>query len=570
MQRRTDETYDAVVVGSGAGGGMAAYVLAQSGLRVLMLEAGRHYDPATETPMFRNHADAPLRAAPTPDKPFGYFDATVDGGWSVPGEPYTVAPGSRFNWWRARMLGGRTNHWSCVSLRFGPYDFEQHTRHGVGVNWPIAYADLAPYYDRVERLIGVFGAAEGIENSPDSPPGVLLPPPAPRAGELFAQMVFGQRFGIPVVPSHGAILTRALNGRAACLNATPCLWGCAVGAKFQSPTVLLPPALDTGALEIRTDAMACEVTLDARGLASGLVYIDKHSGAQIAVRARSVVLAASACETARLLLHSKSAAFPQGLANGSGQVGRNLTDTVSTSVIGQVPALAALPVVNEDATSIGHVYAPWWGLREQARGRLSFPTAYFASITTGRLMPWFSDSFVNAPGRPLVYGPALRPRVRESYASTISLASRGGMIPNAGSYCELDPDTKDRWGLPVLRFHWRWGEHELAQASHANRFFQDVIAAMGGTVIAGAASAGKVPISEGGENIHEVGTTRMGDDPARAVLTPWGHAWDVRNLYVADGGAFASHPDKNPTLTILALAWRASEHLATSLRRRDF
>src|SRR6185312_9668254 len=187
------QEYDVIIVGSGAGGGIATHVLTQRGLRVLLLEAGRYYAPRSETPMFQVDADAPLNAAPTPDKPDGFYSATVDGGFEVPGEPYTTATGTDLSWWRARMLGGRTNHWGRVTLRYGPYDFRTYSRHRLGVDWPIGYDDLAPYYDRVEKLIGVFGEAEGIENSPDSPPGILLPPPPLRPHELWTQMVLERR-----------------------------------------------------------------------------------------------------------------------------------------------------------------------------------------------------------------------------------------------------------------------------------------------------------------------------------------------------------------------------------------
>ena len=180
------KSYDVIVVGSGAAGGQTAYTLAMEGAKVLMLEAGRNYDYVTETPMFQASHDAPLRGAATPDKPFGFYDATIDGGWAVPGEPYSSAstePGREFKWWRARMLGGRTNHWGRISLRNGPYDFKPRTRDGLGFDWPIEYKDIAPYYDKVEMLIGVYGSNEGLENTPDSPEGCLLPPPAARVGE---------------------------------------------------------------------------------------------------------------------------------------------------------------------------------------------------------------------------------------------------------------------------------------------------------------------------------------------------------------------------------------------------
>ena len=184
---KSQPEYDVVIVGSGAAGGMSAYALSCAGVRVLMLEAGRDYDPVTETPMFETPEDAPLRASSTPDKPFGYFDATVDGGWQVPGEPYSSADDTDFLWWRSRMLGGRTNHWGRISLRMGEYDFKPYSRDGLGADWPMTYADMAPYYDKTEALIGVYGSNEGLENTPNSSPGVLLKAPAPRADELLTK-----------------------------------------------------------------------------------------------------------------------------------------------------------------------------------------------------------------------------------------------------------------------------------------------------------------------------------------------------------------------------------------------
>src|SRR5205807_2901361 len=207
--------YDVIVVGSGAAGGQSAYALSMEGAKVLMLEAGRRYIPATETPMFQTPDLAPLRGVSTPHKPFGFYDATVDGGWEVPGEPYVRASeerSSRFEWWRARMLGGRTNHWGRISLRNGPYDFKPRSRDGRGFDWPIGYEDVAPYYDKVELLIGVYGSNEGLENTPNSPPGCLLPPPKPLVSDLLiAQRA--RRLGVPVIAGHRAVLTQPLDFR---------------------------------------------------------------------------------------------------------------------------------------------------------------------------------------------------------------------------------------------------------------------------------------------------------------------------------------------------------------------
>ena len=255
---KSQPEYDVAIVGSGAGGGQMAYTLSLAGLKCVILEAGRDYDPVKETPMFQRPDQAPLGGSPTPDKQFfGYFDATIDGGWEVPGEPYTQASAKKeeqFMWWRTRMLGGRTNHWGRISLRMGPYDFKPKSRDGLGLDWPLDYKDLESWYDKTEALVGVFGSNEGLENTPDSLNGSLQPPPHPRAHEMLVRK-HAKGLGIPVIPSHMAILTKPLNNRAACFYATPCGRGCSIKTNFQSTTVLLPPAVETGNLDVITDAM---------------------------------------------------------------------------------------------------------------------------------------------------------------------------------------------------------------------------------------------------------------------------------------------------------------------------
>ncbi|MFV1986720.1 MAG: GMC oxidoreductase [Gemmatimonadota bacterium] len=571
---------------------MAAYVLACHGVRVLMLEAGRHYDPVSETPMFQRPIDAPLRGAGTVDKPFGFYDATVDGGWRVPGEPYTNADGVNFMWWRSRMLGGRTNHWGRISLRMGEYDFKPRTRDGLGFDWPMTYDDLAPWYDKTEALVGVYGSNEGLENTPGSSDGILQPPPAPRAYELLTRKTCDP-LGIPVIPAHLAILTRtqdadrlsrflwpdnelarrvtreSMASRAACFWATPCGRGCSIKANFQSPTVCLPPALATGNLTIVTDAMVREVTVDARGRATGVHYIDKPSRSDRRAEAGVVVLAASACESARILLNSTSPLFPDGLANGSGLVGKYLMDTVGAGVYSQIPALENLPRHAEEGASAMHLYMPWWLYGEQQDGRLDFARGYHVEFGGGQRMPGYGafnglESLTKG-----AYGRRFKEECRRYYGSFLFFDGRGEMIPNEDSYCEIDDDTVDQWGIPVLKFHWKWSDHELNQARHMQQTFAGIVEAMGGRVLSTVQTDGARAIAAPGQIIHEVGAVRMGADADSSVLNQYGQSWEVSNLFVMDGGPFVSNADKNPTLSIMAIAWRSSEYLVEQLRRRS-
>jgi choline dehydrogenase-like flavoprotein len=588
-------SYDVIVVGSGAAGGQSVYTLCMDGAKVLMLEAGRNYSPEIETPMFRTPDLAPLGAVGTPDKPFGFFDATVDGGWSVPGEPYVRASeedAGRFEWWRARMLGGRTNHWGRIALRNGPYDFKPYSRDGLGFDWPIAYEDVAPYYDKVELLIGVYGSNEGLENTPNSSPGCLLPPPKRLVSDYLVQQR-AKRLGIPVIPGHRAVLTQPLDfkhsparlhpgnpkaqeilaadmrKRSTCLWATPCGTGCSVRANYQSTTVHLPPALASGNLDITTDAMVYEVTLGRDGRANGVNFIDRTSGKQRHAAARVVILAASACESVRILLNTKNAQFPNGLANSSGKVGRYLMDTVGSSVSGQIPLLENLPPLNEDAADGHQLYVPWWLYQDQHAGKLKFARGYHIEFGGGKRMPGHGTASGLESLTGGSYGAKFKQDVRRYYGSFVGFDGRGEMIPNDHSYCEIDPKVKDKWGIPVLRFHWQWSEHELGQAAHMQKTFGDIIEAMGGKTRRPVQTDGAKAIAPGGSIIHEVGGTIMGSDSKTSVTNSWCQTWDVDNLFVTDGAVFASNADKNPTLTIMALAWRAADHILERMRRKE-
>ena len=553
------KVYDVCIVGSGAGGGMAAKVLCDAGAEVVVLEAGPDWVAAKDSAMFKWPYDSPRRGAPTHYKPFGEFVASI-GGWEVEGEPYVAAPGQEFKWWRSRMLGGRTNHYGRVSLRFGPDDFRGRERDGLGDDWPIRYADLAPYYDKVDELIGIFGSQEGLPNDPD---GKFQPAPKPRCVDLLVKQGC-ERVGITCIPARMAILTKPLNGRAACHYCGQCGRGCSTDSNFSSPPVLLRPALLTGRLTIVTGAMAREVTSDNEGRATGVSYVRTKDGVEQRVRAKIVVLAASACETARLLLNSRSVRHQNGLANSSGAVGRYLTDSTGTYVRAWFPQLMDGIPHNEDGANGIHMYMPWW----LDNRKLDFPRGYHIQFYGGRGMPMFGAmnniSKWNGGG----YGKSLKDDYRKFYGSVIAFQGLGEMIPNKDSYCEIAPQVVDKWGIPALRFHFKWSGHELRQIRHFHETCRDLVDKMGGMPLDPMpGEAEGYGITVGGEMIHEVGTTRMGASAKTSVLNANCQAHDVPNLFVADGGPFVSNADKNPTWTILALAWRTSEYIAEERRK---
>src|SRR3954468_15075404 len=355
-----EKVYDVCVVGSGAAGGMAAKVLTEGGLDVVMLEAGPLLNPARDYTEHLWPYQLPHRGAGIAGRGFnraGSHELDVAHiAEEIEGEPYSNAPGSAFRWTRGRILGGRTNHWNCVALRFSEHDLRTRSLSGYGEDWPVRYQELAPYYDRVESLIGVYGSREGIPSAPD---GIFLPPPAPRCSDRLIQRGC-EKLRIPCIAGRAAILTKPHQGRVPCHYCAQCTQGCRTASSFSSSQVLIPPALQTGRLRILPLAMARQVLVDGTGRACGVSYIDKATRTEQRMRSRMVWLGASACESARLLLNSRSAQFPDGLANSSGAVGRYLMESVATTVTGSFPELARIPPHNHDGTGSVHVYIPWW------------------------------------------------------------------------------------------------------------------------------------------------------------------------------------------------------------------
>ncbi len=567
MQIISPKIYDVAIVGSGAGGGMTAHVLTQAGADVVMLEAGQLWDANEDGDMFAWSYDSPRRGASSREKPFGEFDGCI-GGWDIDGEPYTRAAGTEWDWFRARMLGGRTNHWGRISLRFGPDDFRGRSLDGLGDDWPITYDDLAPYYDRLDDLVGIFGNRDGFHNEPD---GNFLPPPKPRVHELLV-MQGAKKIGIPVLANRLSILTRAHNGRPACHYCSQCGRGCSTNSNFSSPSVFINPAQLTGNLEVIPHAMVREVTTDTEGKATGVSYVNTQDLQEYQVRARVVVLAASACSTARIMLNSKSPRHPNGLGNSSDVIGRYLMDTTGASIVGFFPQLMNRPAYNEDGVGGAHVYIPWFGYNE----RRDFARGYHFEVWGGRGQPsygfgggihnlngLFSETNTTARERGGGgYGLALKEDYRQFFGAIGGFSIRGEMVARRENHCDIDPTVVDKYGIPVLRFNVRWSDQEYNQVQHGQLKARELIEAMGGEVLSRMPTREEgYGINKPGRIIHEVGTVRMGDDPRTSALNSHCQSHDVPNVFVADAAPFVSQAHKNTTWTLMALAWRTADHI---------
>ena len=566
----TPETYDVIVVGSGAGGGMASKILAESGLNVAVVEAGPMFDPTNDDQrtQLRWPWESPRRGASSV-RPFGDFDSAY-GGWEIDGEPYTRKDGTEFDWFRSRMVGGRTNHWGRISLRFGPKDFKRKDIDGLGSNWPIGYEDVAPYYDKVDKLIGVFGTKE---NFPNEPNGYFLPPPKPRLHELY-YIKGARKAKIPAIPSRLSILTKKINNeRGVCFYCRQCSRACMAYADFSAGTCLIFPTQKAGkSIKIFTNAMVREVLTNDEGKATGVSYINREDRKEYSIRGKIVVMAASACSSARILLNSKSSQFSNGLGNGSGLIGKYLHDSTGASRSAIVPAMFNRKLYNEDGVGGMHVYTPWW----LDNKKLDFPRGYHLEVWGGMGMPSYGFGF-NASdlneqfgGTVGGYGTKLREDVKKYYGAVMGISGRGESVPQLDNYCEIDPELVDEYGIPVLRFHYKWTEYERDQAKHMHNTFEQIFEGMG------AQPLGEKPgkdqdygLLAPGRIIHEVGTTRMGNDPAKSVVNKYQQLHEVDNLFVVDGGPFVSQADKNPTWTILALAWRTSDYIIDQLNKQN-
>lgn len=555
---------------------MASKILSEAGLTVAVIEAGGDFDPAKDADrtQLRPPWESPRRGASTRIRPFGDFDAAI-GGWDIEGEPYTRKNGTQFDWFRSRMVGGRTNHWGRISLRFGPNDFKRASIDGLGDDWPIGYEDVKPYYDKVDKLIGVFGTKEGIYNEPD---GFFLPPPKPRLHELYLKKG-AIAANVPMIPARLSMLTRPINNeRGVCFFCSQCNRACQVYADFSAGTCLLHPAMKKGKVDLFTNSMVRKVTTNDQGKATGVSFVSKEDMKEYKLKSRVVVLGASACETSRIMLNSKCKSHPDGIGNSSGVLGHYLHDSTGASRSGIVPSLMGRERYNEDGVGGMHMYTPWWGDNK----KLDFARGYHIEYGGGMGQPGYGAGsgmesmrkyIIDEFGKPSPnggYGEGLKKDIHQLYGASIGMAGRGESVPRFDNYCEIDPDVVDKYGIPVLRFHYKWTDQEILQAKHMQDTFEEIL------TNAGAIPLGKKQgpetnygLEAPGRIIHEVGTARMGNDPKTSVLNSNSQTHDCDNLFVVDAGSFVSQADKNPTWTILALSWRTSDYIVDQLKKKN-
>ncbi|HEX4486824.1 MAG TPA: GMC family oxidoreductase [Terriglobales bacterium] len=571
--------YDAIVVGSGAAGGMAAHVLTSHGLQVLLLEAGKKlpiekelrsmewpYNNANRGRVPPDHHALTYNEYDVRKPPYGpgfekykflhcyagNSDYTKNIVVDERENPYT---GTNYAWVRARCLGGKTNIWGRLALRFSDYDFKAKSHDGFGEDWPISYSDLAPYYDKVDLYLGITGVKENLAELPDS---IFQRPTKLNCAEVTLKQSL-KGMGRTLTQYRAGVTSDGLKHnkyRSRCYGRGACdrKGGCDIHAAFDSPTGLIYPSMDTGNLAVRTNAVAREITVDPNtGKASGVHFIDSVTMKDYTVKAKAVVVAASTLESARLLLLSKSRQYPNGIGNTSEHVGHNFCEHVmSGGVVGQAKDQIGKASTNDDGRP-GGFYVPRFRNLKDKQSKYIRGFGFEGDGGQG-MRPRIHDSSS--------FGADFKEEVRKNKSSYISMGAFGEVLARYENYVDLDPVVKDKWGIPALRFHYKFGDNEKNMAKDMQETAKEMFEEAGFKIIE---SRSRI-MTEGG-SIHELGTVRMGNDPKTSVLNQFEQSHDVKNLFVVDGSAFVNSSCQNPTWTIMALCWRSCDYLADEMAK---
>ena len=556
-------TYDAIVVGSGMTGGWAAKELTEKGLKTLVLEAGRPIVPEQDyvehvppwEKKFRGLGD---RRRQLEDQPIQSTCYACDE-WSSKffisdkEHPYTTAPGKPFRWIRGRQVGGRSIMWGRQSYRWSDLDFDANLRDGIAIDWPIRYADIAPWYDYVEDFVGISGEALGLPQLPDSK---FLPPMEMNCAEKTVRGALAKHFSGERVLTIGrvAILTQQHRGRAACHYCGPCERGCITRSYFSSVNATLPAAEKTGRMTLRPYSVVHSVMFDAHTRrASGVRIIDAQTRSTVEFRAKVVFLCASALESVRILFNSSTPEFSTGLANSSGELGHNLMDHVKAGgADGIIPG-------NDDRIVLGRrpngIYVPRF--RNVKTRQPEFLRGY------GFQGEGYREGWERGIGQ-TGFGPDFKKSISQPGPWRFTFYGFGECLSNHDNFVELDKQTVDAWGIPSLKIHCSWSDNELALRKDMSITAAEMLAAAGAHDIQ--------PFADDeppGFSIHEMGTARMGRDAKTSVLNSYNQAHDVKNLFITDGGAMVSSSCVNPSLTYMALTARACDYAVQQLKKGE-
>ena len=541
---RPPKVYPVVIVGSGASGGMAAWNLTRQGINVVLLDAGTKFDRSKYWTHVRPW-EARERKARGEKEPQFFLDTKE--------QPYLTPEGKSFELIRVWGHGGKTNVWGRVSLRYSDLDFKGPANDGWEIPWPIEYKDIAPYYDKVDQLIGVYGGDDDSDSLPGSK--FFLPPPAMRCSERLLKKAFAT-MDIPVVAGRRANRTKPLNGYPACHYCGNCGSGCDVGASFCSADHLLPDAIKTGKLELRSNAVVARVLVDDHGLARGVQYFDRVTGKEHQVLAKVVVMGASAVDTTRILLNSKSQQYPNGIGNGSDVIGRYLCEQIRVHVSGYLPSLYGKEIVHDFGAGGAHIYLPRFNHRLK---NLNYLRGYGMQFWNSGCQPGnLSKIGANVDG----IGADFKREVKRRYPAWVELHPFGETLPYSHNRITVDETNVDKYGVPRLRIDYEIGDNERKMAEHIYDTLEEVGKRAGIEWV----HFKRGELDNNGSAIHEHGCCRMGEDPKRSALNKFNQMHEVKNVFVVDGSAFTSASEKNPTLTILALSWRATDYLGGQIK----
>ena len=517
-----NDVFDVVVVGSGACGGTLAAHLARAGVNVCVVEGGPKIETRTD---FNTHAmpfEFPNRAIPKMRNEKPGFDTE-----------------------RSRGLGGKSMLWNAVAWRFGPRDFRGYTRDGVGYDWPIEYKDLAPWYEKIEREVGVCGNLDGLEDLPD---GIFLPPVPMKCSDILVQRG-AAKLGHKVIHVRKSTLTRPKFGRPACHFCGNCMAGCDVAAKYNSWDGHMRPLMKTGKITLQLDSVVYDVPVNAENRATGVKFVNRTTGAQGEVKGKVVVLAAACTQNVALLLMSKSSRYPTGLANSSGRVGKDFMPHFTGGVEAFLTKLIGKPVTNDEGF-LDHAYLPSFmhnRKRDYARSwGAQFNYQNRRSVGWARMMPGM--------------GAAYKQSVKDRYPAYFVFSPYGEKTPDDKSFLELDSNRKDKFGLPELKRNLYWNENDL-------KIYRDM--QQQSVAILEAAGAEILRVYTEPMPNHEIGGSIMGKDPRSSVTDSFGRTHDVPNLYTLGGNILPAGSEKNPTHTFMALSARTAAHIVERGKRGE-